>query len=42
MIPILDAIPFLSDKDKMDIMHNNGAKFLPAFEQVGAAAPTAG
>lgn len=38
MIPILDAIPFLSDSDKMDIMHNNGAKFLPAFEQVPSAA----
>jgi hypothetical protein len=38
MIPILDAISFLSDSDKMDIMHNNGAKFLPAFEQVPTAA----
>jgi predicted TIM-barrel fold metal-dependent hydrolase len=33
MIPIIDAVPFLSEKDKMDIFHNNPAKFLPAFEK---------
>jgi predicted TIM-barrel fold metal-dependent hydrolase len=36
LIPHIDSFGFLSDKEKMDIMHNNGLSFLPAFGQVGA------
>jgi hypothetical protein len=33
MVPVIDALGFLSAGDKDDIFHNNALKFLPAFSE---------
>jgi predicted TIM-barrel fold metal-dependent hydrolase len=33
LVPVIDAIGFLSQQDKDDIFHNNALSFLPAFKE---------
>ncbi len=35
LVPVIDGFSFLTEKDKLDIFHNNPAKFCPAFSKVG-------